>query len=516
MVHKVGTAAWMTTCQVFHGILSFIPHILIAYHLGLTSYTDAYFMASGMILSCVGIFRISTFQKIYMSIFPQYTSNLEKLSSLYSSFLLKGSLFMILIMGVLLLGASQLVHIFAPGFSFISMDLTLKMFCLLIPSLFYFFLTGIFLAVLHTYDQFMKPAIVQLLPVGCVAFASILWLKTYGIYVLIFATLLGYLLNLLLLWWLVHSCGIRLKLKNNSERQDLLHFLKMLFPFYAGGIAEHFTQLGQNILTSFLPAGSVSILSYVRKFRRTIIDYILSPVPTILHPILTRQISINDEEHLYRTLRQTLQYTNYIFLPFIFLFSILSPLLVNLLFNHGAIFTDQLNTLSLILSWVALGLFFANMNSIFARTLIAYRKTGILNFAKVGSHVLVLGLSFIFFQWCGLMGLGIALACVTPFEFLFISMALQRYLNIYSLVLSREFIKIVTLNFLIAGSMGVFIILYLSWILSLQTIFQGVYMGIIVVLYFGIYFVSSWILGFNEFKFIKSMVLLWSPQKEAL
>src|SRR3989338_3171246 len=107
MVHKVGTAAWMTTCQVFHGILSFIPHILIAYHLGLTSYTDAYFMASGMILSCVGIFRISTFQKIYMSIFPQYTSNLEKLSSLYSSFLLKGSLFMILIMGVLLLGASQ-------------------------------------------------------------------------------------------------------------------------------------------------------------------------------------------------------------------------------------------------------------------------------------------------------------------------------------------------------------------------------------------------------------------------
>lgn len=235
---------------------------------------------------------------------------------------------------------------------------SLKWFTKYIPftslAILFFFLSGIFSAVLNYNQKFFMPAIAPAF--WNIALILFVWLaskynldySTFGP-AFLFATIIQALV-----------CFIPyLKLKMGFQRKQteeskivLKSFFKKFFPVMFSASVTQINSIIVIILTSFLPEGNTTLIHRTERLLQVPIGLILA-LSTPLLPMLTRTESIKDSKKI---IKSSLIICAGVFVPISTIFFFFPTPIVKLIFNYGKSTPSDIATIANLLKIYAFGL----------------------------------------------------------------------------------------------------------------------------------------------------------------
>jgi putative peptidoglycan lipid II flippase len=424
-------AATITSTGILNMLLSMAIQIAIASHFGLGSITDAYLFSLSLIVIIAKFFRIGSLPSVYVSVFSKENIKKDSQTGLLFNNLLHINVFFFGGATVLLfLSAPLLVKVLVPGFEASTKMETIRMFRLLLPLVVYHALSGLMIASFHARNQFHFPAVIQLLPILTVCVIGIYGLERFGIYGFIYGNLAGSLLHLLVLYWGNRRSGQEYQFVFELGMPAFRRIVKLITPYYVGGLGVQLGEIVQNVLLSMLPAGSLSALVYARRFKNYMVNYLFNPFSVVIYPTLCRKVEQRGGKGVSEFLAEILRLSNFVVFPMLILLAIMSTDLIKLLFYRGAFDATDLSNVSIALTLVAIGALPCITNSIWERYYLAIDRTKWINVLKVILQLFLIVTSIILFGYLGLVGLVVAMAILPVVEFILNCIYLKNMLDL--------------------------------------------------------------------------------------
>jgi len=460
--HKAGDAAMvMTLTSIVNVCLSVLPFILIAYFFGLGRISDSYFLATSILVMISAFCHFGTLQPIYISVLSNFvTSGKIRIQEVFSNLLNTSLLAAILSATVCVFLAPYLVSLIAPGFDPATKLLAVGILRYLLISLVFITMTSLFNAVLHFYNKFILQSVLQIIPISVMILVVILTYRIFGIFSFVWGTIIGNIVHLTTGFLCIRSMGINYKFILKPMQSEVRETLKLVSPFYIASVVTQAKGAIQNILASFLPMGSLSMLTYAKRFRLYMRTHLIRVIPTIIYPTLTKTIALNDQAKVKEILLKSIRMSNFILLPIIIWVIVLSTPIVKLLLERGAFNPQDTKSLALALMVISIGLLPAPTHMIVNHTLYALKSTKWMNLVDIITQFYLIGVSFLFYYLMGFLGLVIAIASKIFVEFSLNSYHVNKKIGLTFILRDNTFAKILALALLMAlGCSAVFILL---------------------------------------------------------
>src|SRR5690606_5497161 len=186
------TTTMLMVITLLSKVFGFVRETVIANYFGAGMEADAYFMAlsiPNLIFASVGASISTTFIPLYTQLLVsdgklaanRFANNLLNIIGIICCFLL--------VLGIIF--SPNIVNLLAPGFSDAIYDLTVDITRILFIGAIFSMVSSILTGILQSNESFLGPALVGFpyniaIIVGCILFA-----KSYGIYAVTVATLIG-------------------------------------------------------------------------------------------------------------------------------------------------------------------------------------------------------------------------------------------------------------------------------------------------------------------------------------
>lgn len=388
-----------------------LNQIVISAHFGADAAMDAYFVAAAFPLLFVQLFSSA----LEAAVIPVYSrlcmsGDRESASRLLSTLLNVA----VVSTGVLALGLivarQSLILLFAPGLEperlFQATALAPWLYMALPISL----VIGLLECVLNAEGQFGWPAYAGLLVPLTTALLTFFWAKTWGVVVLCIGSLIGAILQLLVVGLRTKRAHLHYHLVIDVRNPDLRVILHSAWPVLVGALILQGGPLVDQIFASTLPVGSISALNYALKILSVLIGVIFVSVGRALLPYLARQAALGDPD--YQAFKRTLRLYVWGLGSGILLLSLLLWLLgyplVALLFQRGTFSSlDTYHTATILAGFVP-GLVPMGISFLLSRAFNALGETRVslyMALVSIGANAFLDALFAHFWQ-----GLGIALA----------------------------------------------------------------------------------------------------------
>ncbi|MFN7065645.1 MAG: murein biosynthesis integral membrane protein MurJ [Aquificaceae bacterium] len=244
--------------------LGYVRDALIAYHFGVSSISDAFFVAFRLPNTFRRIFGEGGFNAAFVPLFAKRLSEgTEKpfLNSVFSYYTLLNLL--ITLLGILF--AEVIIRVIAPGIASKDyFDLTVFMARFLFSYLFFVGLSAFFMAVLNTKGVFFVPAFTQavfnIVFALCLAFTA----KSFGYVALLLGVILGGAFQLLFHIPALLSKDLIPSFTLKRDR-DLRLLIRRLLPALMGFGVAQLSFFIDTFMASFLALGAISYLYYANR-----------------------------------------------------------------------------------------------------------------------------------------------------------------------------------------------------------------------------------------------------------
>ena len=195
------------------------------------------------------------------------------------------------------------VRVLGTGFSPAKIALTKSIFYLLIPVVGFKGMSTVFASVLHSHKRF---ALVASAPVAVPVTSIVVilsWTSTATrIYAVALGTVIGMLVELLVLAWGLHRAGIpvlpMLRQRSTASRQVMAQYL----PMVAGAFLMGGTTLVDQSMAASLPSGSVASLNYGSRFVGVILHIAAGAIGAAVLPFFSNLVESGDWIQLRRLL----------------------------------------------------------------------------------------------------------------------------------------------------------------------------------------------------------------------
>ena len=299
--HKLTTtqlALVLSIMTVGSKILGFIRELLLANYYGASFITDAYTMSmsipNNLLAGIVGAAATA-----YM---PVYSKKVETegegSGNLFTSQIINLLLFVVGI--IMILGwifAEPLVHLFAPGFSGQTLELTTFYLRVAFVMVFFSVVSNMLGSFLEYKGVFIAPTALSYLQNVCIITAIVVSAKTNTPEGLIFGITTGYLVMAVGKSIIASKNGYKYKPELNFTK-PVKEIIVLAIPVFIGSSAGEINALVDRILASKLAEGSVSSLQYGSLFSGLISSLTIGIFVTIIYPRLTQAFAQNDFERI--------------------------------------------------------------------------------------------------------------------------------------------------------------------------------------------------------------------------
>ncbi|MBE7495803.1 MAG: polysaccharide biosynthesis C-terminal domain-containing protein [Verrucomicrobiaceae bacterium] len=317
--------------------------------------------------------------------------------------------------GIILAGHLLLDHL-AHGFSEANRQRAQQMLPRLLPFLLCFGLSYHLGSWLRADKRFLvvaaAPLLVPLTIIACI----LVYRQSPSVDALLFGTNLGAGLQCCALLWTIARQFPRerrwwrvcLRKWEPSVRQVLQNAL----PFLVGGFAFSSAAVVDQTMASWLPAGSVTVLSYSEKLCMIILGVCAGPLADVLFPYFADQVARNDWKGLRRRLLISVSAIASAALPLALLLEVFAPTIVGLLFERGAFHHEDTLRVAHVLRFGALQIPFYILGIVTARVIVSMQASRfmlIFSFAALFGNA---GLNWLLMQNMGVAGIALSTALV--------------------------------------------------------------------------------------------------------
>ena len=406
-------------------LLSIVSQVLTASAFGAGPIMDAYTVAlivpttiSGILTAAVGAALIPVFVD-----YRENKGEAESMRLLWAAMTL-GTLIALAVTVALVAGAPMVVTVFARQMDAPTQTLAVILLRFLMPVLLLQVLVTLVGSVLNAYGRFALPSLASAtITLSTIAF--LLFARSWGIYALGWATIVGYSLNFLLLVVAYLRMGLRFHFDFSWRHPGIQRIAALSTPMLIGALLVNGNNLIDQFMASLLPPGSIASLSYAIKLVDTPSGIFYTALSTALLPIFALQVARREFTLLTTTFRQVVIFSAIILLPAGALLSSLSRPVVEIFYHHGNFSAQATDVVASAVMFLAPNIFIVTYGFINGRIYNALQDNRTLRNVAVLSLVLNAVLDYLLMQIWGVAGIAFA----TTLTYLIAALMLLLILN---------------------------------------------------------------------------------------
>lgn len=510
MSEKIGMVKNITTVSFFtllSRISGLIRDSVMAYLFGAGYFSDAFNIAFTIPNLFRRLFAEGAMSIAFIPVFTEYKINYpeEESKKLYNSTFTYFTIILIFFTILGIIFSPFIVKLFAPGFSYEKLNLTINLNRLMFPYIFFIGVASFLSAILNIYKDFLAPSaspiLLNISIILCAFFLSfIIKPQIYGAGI---GVILGGFLQLILLPYFVKKKNVSLKI-DFYKHPAMKKMLYLMVPSLFGIAVYQFNILISRALASLLPEGSVTYIYFSDRFLELPLGIFAVSIATVALPNLS---AFNFDINKFReTYTFSLKLGFFVCIPAMIWLMVMRIPLISLLLQHGNFGIED--TLK------AADVFFTASFGIWAVTGVRITVPAFYSMQDTKSPVIVAFFSFIlnaglsafsvFFTNLGPMGLTLANSISSFFNFLLLVYLLRKKIkSINGTELIKSIIKILVASTVMAITIYP-ITKFSIWLTLEKNLLKSLYIGIALLGSSFLYISITYLLKLEEVeKFIK-------------
>jgi putative peptidoglycan lipid II flippase len=344
----------------------------------------------------------------------------ERTQQLLSSSMLWVCLLLTAASIVMALTAHGFFPLIASHFRPEKLALAIRLFYALLPVV---LITGIATnctAVLNTFDRFAVPALAPVATPAAIIVGVLLLGGRYGIWAMVYATLIGALIHVAIVAWMMDAHGYRFRLWWHGANEATREVAHQYGPVLLSGVVASGGLLVDQSMAAMLPAGSVSALAYANRFVSVVITLLAGAVSSAVVPHFSRMIAHRDWAGCRHTLGTWVRLTALVSTPIALALIAGSHWLIRIAFQHGVFGPRDTALVTPVLMMYAIQIPFFVSSRVFYRFLVAMRRTDLIFYCGALNLALDIVLNLVLMRWMGVAGIALATSLWTVSTFLFL------------------------------------------------------------------------------------------------
>ena len=349
---------------------------LFAKHFGASGMLDAYFAAFRIPDLLYALLIISSISVVFLPAFQRYKEkdNMQEAWKFTSRVLNSLVGLFLLLCGVIIIFAPQLVNIYVSGFSEEQKELTVQMMRIMMLSPFFFMLSSMMISVQQAFHIFIAQALAPVfynigILVGILFFSSY-----YGVYGIALGVVFGACMQMLLQIPFFFKTGFSWSF-SFLKGKELKEMLKILTPRILSVSAVQVALTVDTILAASLTAGSITLLTLASNIQSLPFGMISISIAITTFAHLTQTAAQGDMEAFKKHLQKNMEKTLFWLMPALAGVALVAKPLVSFLFEYGAFSTADSEQLIRLLHIFLIALFFQGFIPLLARSFFALQKT---------------------------------------------------------------------------------------------------------------------------------------------
>jgi putative peptidoglycan lipid II flippase len=317
--------------------------------------------------------------------------------------------------------ASRLIFpLMASGFAPAKLDLSVRLFYWLLPLVVLSGIASNGTAVLNTIGRFGRPALAQLAMPVSVATGALLFHGHWGVWVLVYATVVGAVMHAALVVSMMHAGGYSFRPGWHASSDASRQVARQYVPVLLSSVVASGGLLVDQSMAAMLPAGSISALAFAGRFVAVVVTLTAGAIASALTPYLSGMIAHSDWRACRRTLRTWSFGMAAISIPIAGALIAGAQPLVRITLQHGAFGPADTAVVKSVLIMYAIQIPFYVVSRVYYRFIIAMRRTDLVLYCGILNLALDILLNLVLMRWFGVAGIALAtsLWCVGTFLFL--------------------------------------------------------------------------------------------------
>lgn len=425
MSKVVRAAAGLMLVTIFAKVIGFAREQVLSFAYGTSMYTDIYVMAMNIpnvIFAAIGAALSTTFIPIFCEI-NQNEGEVE--AQKFTNNILSIVFVMCLLIAIVgLIFTEPLLKVFAFGFEGETLSIALKFTRILIVSIIFIGIANVLTSYLQVKNNFTIPGLISL-PQNIIVIISIIISIKYGIYAMVWGTLIGMSMQVLFQLPFAYKEGYRLKPHINLKDKNLKKMLILTGPVLVGVAVHQINMMVDKSLASTLGEGSISALNFADRLNSFVLALFITSIVAVVYPMLSKLSTEKNKEQFEEYIVKSSNSIIILVMPVAIGAITLSTPIVKLLFQRGAFDTQATQMTSIALAMYSVGLVAYGLRDIINKVFYALKdtKTPMINGAiAMGLNIV---LNIILAKFMGHAGLALAtsLSAIICTILLFVSLS---------------------------------------------------------------------------------------------
>ncbi len=344
----------------------------------------------------------------------------DRAQQLLSSSMLWNAMLLTAASLVMALSARFLFPLIGSNFSAPKLNLAVHLFYGLLPVIVLSGIASNFTAVLNTEAQFALPALAPIVTPLAIMVMVPLFGGALGVWVMVYATLIGALIHACWTGRMLHASGYRVSPRWYGMTESTLDLARQYGVVLLSGLVASGGLLVDQSMAARLPAGSVSALAYAGRFVSVALALLGGAVSSAVAPLLSEMVARSDWGSCRKTLRNW-AWISAAVATFVAVGLILAaPVLVRLTLQHGVFGPRDTSAVSSVLVMYALQIPFFVCSRVFYRFLLAMRRADLVFYCGSLNLALDVVLNVVLMRWLGVAGIALATSLWTVSTLIFL------------------------------------------------------------------------------------------------
>ena len=391
-------SAILIAASVLGHIFSLGKEIVVAQFFGINAGMDAYNAAlsvSNFIGNIVQSTLFVIFIPVYIKLKSQDTQKADRVISSIASWFI-GIMAVLAVIMIALSG--PIINLGFHGLPPQVRLMSIKLLVMCSFSVFLYSMVSLATGILNAREHFVWPAFSQMFITAFTIAFVVFFADRIGVFSLVYGLIAGLALQAAVLFFVLKKMGFRYGFTLDWRDPEIIKTFKLSCVFLIGVIAGQANLMVDQMMTSYLPPGSVAVLGYASKFIQAPLLVFAMPLATAVFPFFVNQINEQKYDALKYSLARSIRMAGFIFLPMTVLMILFAKPAVQLLFQYGKFDTRATELIALTVVCYSFQLLFITGVTIIHRMFFAMQGIWVLVKISFVTVVLNAGLNYLFMK----------------------------------------------------------------------------------------------------------------------
>lgn len=422
-------------------IVSFVREICFSAVFGTTHLTDAYFSAN-VIPSILNIPITISALMFFIPIYNErrVNSGYHAADNFSSNILNVFALITTILTLLVLIFASPLAHIVAPGFDDETYSYSINILRILSLTFPITLVTSVFINISNANQKHFSPQLLVVINSSITILALIFLAPKYGIYVVPISGLVAWFFQLFLQHFFIKDM-FTYKFIINFKDPYLRKIIILAIPVIIASFAEQINLMVTNILCSQLGEGSISIINYALRILNLVNGTITIAILTVMYPVFSLLMAQKDYSKFSQSFNSSIKICLLTVTPLAVLCLIGGFEIIKTIYYRGNMMLDAVTDISVVFIFYSIGIIFIALREIYVRIFYTLNNSILPMYISLGCSTLNILLNILLIKKMGISGVALGASISNILYFVLVRSFLVRKFSFVSYSIEKKFYK---------------------------------------------------------------------------